>query len=241
MANLNFNAANVPPASANIVVPAGWYNVIIEHSEVVPTAAGTGTILKLRYSIVDGEFKGRKIFGQLNIVNPSPMAQEIAQKQLSAICHAVNVIQCNDSQQLHNIPFKVKLKITPGGTKDQHTGEKYDDKNEVTGWEKSSTNVGVSGGSAPGATPPVTAKPITPPPVATAPVAAPPAWGAPAGQQPWQAPKPAEATASVAAPVTLPPLSAPVAEVPQQPPVAAPIAAQAPVAEAADVPPWVQQ
>jgi len=229
MANLNFNAANVPPASANIVVPAGWYNVIIEHSEVVPTAAGTGTILKLRYSIVDGEFKGRKIFGQLNIVNPSPMAQEIAQKQLSAICHAVNVIQCNDSQQLHNIPFKVKLKITPGGIKDQHTGEKYDDKNEVTGWEKSSTNVGVSGGSAPGATPPVTAKPITPPPVAAAPVAAPPAWGAPAGQQPWQAPKPAEALAPLQ-PIT------PVAEV--APPVVA-----TPVTEtvAADVPPWVQQ
>lgn len=229
MANLNFNAANVPPASANIVVPAGWYNVIIEHSEVVPTAAGTGTILKLRYSIVDGEFKGRKIFGQLNIVNPSPMAQEIAQKQLSAICHAVNVIQCNDSQQLHNIPFKVKLKITPGGIKDQHTGDKYDDKNEVTGWEKSSTNVGVSGGSAPGATPPVTAKPITPPPVAAAPVAAPPAWGAPAGQQPWQAPKPAEAL------VPLQPIT-PVAEVTQ--PVA-----ETPVTEtvAADVPPWVQQ
>lgn len=226
MANLNFNAATVAPASANIVVPAGWYNVIIEHSEVMPTAAGTGTILKLRYSIVDGEFKGRKIFGQLNIVNPSPMAQEIAQKQLSAICHAVNVIQCNDSQQLHNIPFKVKLKITPGGIKDQHTGEKYDDKNEVTGWEKSSTNVGVSGGSAPGTTPPVTAKPITPPPVA-----APPAWGAPAGQQPWQAPKPAEplaplqpiAPAAEVAPVTQPVVETPVTE-----------------AVAADVPPWVQ-
>ena len=233
MANLNFNAATVAPASANIVVPAGWYNVIIEHSEVVPTAAGTGTILKLRYSIVDGEFKGRKIFGQLNIVNPSPMAQEIAQKQLSAICHAVNVIQCNDSQQLHNIPFKVKLKITPGGTKDQHTGEKYDDKNEVTGWEKSSTNVGVSGGSAPGATPPVTAKPITPPPVAAAPVAAAPAWGAPAGQQPWQAPKPAEALAP------LQPI-AQAAEV--APPVTQPVVAT-PVTEtvAADVPPWVQQ
>lgn len=232
MANLNFNAATVAPASANIVVPAGWYNVIIEHSEVVPTAAGTGTILKLRYSIVDGEFKGRKIFGQLNIVNPSPMAQEIAQKQLSAICHAVNVIQCNDSQQLHNIPFKVKLKITPGGIKDQNTGEKYDDKNEVTGWEKSSTNVGVSGGSAPGTTPPVTAKPITPPPVAAAPVAAPPAWGAPAGQQPWQAPKPAEASAP------LQPI-APAAEVA---PVTQPVV-ETPVAEtvAADVPPWVQQ
>lgn len=232
MANLNFNAATVAPASANIVVPAGWYNVIIEHSEVVPTAAGTGTILKLRYSIVDGEFKGRKIFGQLNIVNPSPMAQEIAQKQLSAICHAVNVIQCNDSQQLHNIPFKVKLKITPGGIKDQHTGEKYDDKNEVTGWEKSSTNVGVSGGSAPGATPPVTAKPITPPPVAAAPVAAPPAWGAPAGQQPWQAPKPAEA---------LTPLQ-PIAPAAEVAPVTQPVV-ESPVTEtvAADVPPWVQQ
>lgn len=144
----------------------------------------------------------------------------------------MNVIQCNDSQQLHNIPFKVKLKITPGGIKDQHTGEKYDDKNEVTGWEKSSTNVGVSGGSAPGATPPVTAKPITPPPVAAAPVAAPPAWGAPAGQQPWQAPKPAEA---------LTPLQ-PIAPAAEVAPVTQPVV-ESPVTEtvAADVPPWVQQ
>lgn len=234
MANLNFNAATVDPAKAGIVIPAGWYNAIIEHSEVVPTKQGNGTILKLRYSIVDGEFKGCKIFGQLNIVNPSPMAQEIAQKQLSAICHAVNVIQCNDSQQLHNIPFKVKLKITPGDVKDKSTGEKYDDKNDVSGWEKSTTNVGVTGGSIASATPPVAAKPITPPPVAAAPpVAAPPAWGAPAGQQPWQAPKPAEALAPPQ-PIT------PVAEV--APPVA-PSVVETPVTEAvaADVPPWVQQ
>lgn len=228
MANLNFNAATVDPAKASIVIPAGWYNAIIEHSEVVPTKQGNGTILKLRYSIVDGEFKGCKIFGQLNIVNPSPMAQEIAQKQLSAICHAVNVIQCNDSQQLHNIPFKVKLKITPGDVKDKSTGEKYDDKNDVTGWEKTSTNTGVSGSSVASVIAPVAAKPITPPQVATTPVAAPPAWGAPAGQQPWQAPKPAEA---------LVPLQsiAPATEV-SQPVVESPVTE----AVAADTPPWVQ-
>lgn len=197
MANLNFNAAAVPPATANIVVPAGWYNVIIEHSEVTPTKQGNGTILKLRYSIVDGDFKGRKIFGQLNIVNPNAMAQEIAQKQLSAICHAVNVIQCNDSQQLHNIPFKVRLKVTPGDIKNAQTGEKYDDKNEVTGWEKASTNVGVAGSAVPQA--PAVVKPVAPP--VAAPVAAPPAWGAPAAAQPWQAPKPAEVAAPIQAPV----------------------------------------
>ena len=180
LANLNFNARNVEPAKANVLLPAGWYDVLIDNSEVVPTKAGDGTILKIRYSVVDGEFAGKKVFGQLNIANPNPIAQDIAFKQLSAICHAVNVLDCQDSQQLHNIPFKIRVKVKQS--------EGYEPSNEVTGWEKAGANVGAAITPAP--TPKATQKPTPKAPVA--PPAAPAGWGAPATPKPATKPAPVE-------------------------------------------------
>lgn len=179
LANLNFNARQVEPAKANVLLPAGWYDVLIDNSEVVPTKAGDSTILKIRYSVVDGEFAGKKVFGQLNIANPNPIAQDIAFKQLSAICHAVNVLDCQDSQQLHNIPFKIRVKV-------KHS-DGYEPSNEVTGWEKAGANTGAAitpSAQTPKAAPkaPATKAPVAPP-------AAPAGWGAPATPKP--APKPA--------------------------------------------------
>lgn len=154
---MNFDATKVAPSTGRPdPVPVGDYTLMVTESEVAATKKGDGRILKLTYTVVAPEqYKGRKVFANLNIVNPSAEAQKIAQGELSALCHATNVLQLKNSSQLHNIAFKAKLGI------EQDPG--YPPKNNVTKY------IGVDG-----------ATPIASAPSAPAAAAAPstnaPAW-----------------------------------------------------------------
>ena len=143
MAQLNFNATNVEPdAGTPVPVPAGVYNVMVDESDVKPTANGSGAYLQVRYNILDGQYAGRKLFDRFNIQNQNPVAQEIGYKQLSALAHAVNVLHIQDSAQLHGIPLQVKVKIRAA------SGD-YEASNEVSGRFAAGTHATGSTGSAP--------------------------------------------------------------------------------------------
>lgn len=143
MAQLNFDATQVEPDTGFDTVPAGWYNVSIDESDLKPTKDGAGTYLQLRFNILDGQYKGRKLFARLNIRNNNSQTQEIALRQLSAIGHAVNVLHIQDSQQLHGLPLKVKVKIRKGD-------DNYEDSNELISYKNINEpveTVGAAGGS----------------------------------------------------------------------------------------------
>jgi hypothetical protein len=72
-----------------------------------------GEMVSCTFQIVEGEHKGRKIFDQLNLVNPNPTTVEIAQRTLSAICHATGKMHVSDSEELHLIPMMIQVKIKP--------------------------------------------------------------------------------------------------------------------------------
>lgn len=115
MVQLNFNAANVAPAQGFQVYPSGIYDVIINGSELKSTRAklaGTaqkGSYLQLNMKIASGEHAGGTVITRVNFENDNPTAEEIGQAELSAICRVCGVMQLQDSQQLHGIPFKVVL------------------------------------------------------------------------------------------------------------------------------------
>jgi hypothetical protein len=69
--------------------------------------------------VIEGLHQGRKIWDQLNLVNPNQQTVEIAQRALSAICHAVGQLQVNDSEQLHLRPLQVTLAVEPD-SRDKH-------------------------------------------------------------------------------------------------------------------------
>jgi hypothetical protein len=94
-------------------IPAGDYPMAITASSIEDTKAKTGKYIKFEFTIMDGKFKGRKIWNNLNIVNPNPVAVEIAQKELATICRACNKLTITDTQELHEIPFMGKVKIRP--------------------------------------------------------------------------------------------------------------------------------
>jgi hypothetical protein len=159
MANLGetFDPATVEAGEFDIL-PEGEYFAVIVESEMKPTKAGTGEILKLTYQIVDGAQEGRKFWENLNIRNPNEIAQRIALQSLKKICEATGAGAITDSEELHGKPLFVKLVI-----KKQ---EGYSDKNEVKGYRA----------HVPGAAKPAAAKP------AGGVGAAKPA---PAGAKPW--------------------------------------------------------
>ena len=108
-----FDATQIEPMASFDIMPAGKYPMVFTDSEMKDTAAGTGQYLQLTAEIIDGEFKGRKIWVRLNLINPNQTAVDIANREFSSICQAVGKPYVTDSAELHNIPFLGDVKIEP--------------------------------------------------------------------------------------------------------------------------------
>ena len=93
-----------------------------------PTKNGSGTLLQLEFTVIEGEFKNRKIWDRLCIKHTNPQTVKIALANLSAICHATGVLKPQDSAELYHIPFFVTVKC-----KSDESGEI---RNEVKSYAK---------------------------------------------------------------------------------------------------------
>jgi hypothetical protein len=169
MALLNFDATTVAPELPRGPIPAGVYLAQIIESDVVATKSG-GEMLKLTLEVLDDAHKNRRIWTNINTRNPSADAERIGQSQLSALCHAVNVLVPKDSSMLHMIPVRVRVAIRPAGP--DRTGVHREAQNEVKGYEAA------QGGTVPASyapqTPPSTGTPNSGYRTAPAPAATPP-------------------------------------------------------------------
>src|SRR4249920_3299146 len=100
----DFDLSNIDPYVGAAVYPAGEYPMAITNMECRQNNdAASGANLWLEYTIIDGEFKNRKYYENLNLWHEtSEQAKEIAYKQLSSIGHAVGVVQGNDLTLMAN-------------------------------------------------------------------------------------------------------------------------------------------
>lgn len=128
MAYLGFDATTVAPSSDFSALPSGEYAVIITATEMVATKRGDGQMLKLTLEVVEGPHKGRLLWARLNLVNNNPKAVDIAQRELSAICHAIGKPYIKDSDELCNLPLRAKVAYVPA--RDQ-----YAESNDVKAWK----------------------------------------------------------------------------------------------------------
>lgn len=120
MALLSFDASSVEPADNDFTpLPVGDYKVVISASEIKETNSNPGNkYLKFTFDVIDGKYKGRKIFENLNLWRANNTDKDkttirIANQKLSGLCRAVGNMKITDSAQLHNKPLLVTLKITP--------------------------------------------------------------------------------------------------------------------------------
>ena len=234
MAQFQFDASQHAGAAMNFeALPKGWYQAVIIESKSRTTSSG-GQALDFVAEITAPAFaKGRKVFLDYNVVNSSEDAVRIGHEQLAALSMACQHPRWSQTEELHNKPFHIKLKIDKAPE-----GSDFEDRNKANGYDMITVNraLAVQPGSRPAgaapasapfpgaaptmpgvAAPAVPAQPAAvPAAVPATPAAAQPAPAAPA--QPWQnSPQPWEQPqAAQPAPVTPAPAPQP-APAPAQP------------------------
>jgi hypothetical protein len=118
MAEINFDPNAQEARQSFDVLPPSEQPAVITESSMEPTSKG-GAMLKLTFEIIDGQFKGRKIWENLNLINNNPKAVDIARGTLTSICNAVGIRHhIKDSQELHNKPMILKLDVKTDVEKD---------------------------------------------------------------------------------------------------------------------------
>lgn len=147
MANLGFVAhvADLPQGNTGDFspLPDGWYTATVAGAELKQTKAGTGSYISVRYDITGPTHQGRVVFGNLNISNPNPKAEEIGRQQLGDLMRAIGLDTVQDTDQLIGGQCQIKLTV--------RKSEEYGDSNEVRSWKAVEGSKMPSPGSAPAA------------------------------------------------------------------------------------------
>lgn len=201
-----FNANSVSPQQGTPSHPPGMFDFNITHTEIKPNKDNTGGYLEVEFTSP----AGRTVF-RYNLWNNSPQAVEIANKQLSALCHATGIFQLDFSNEAAALKGgRGRMEVGPQKNDPQYTEIKrvFDAQGNEPGRAPTAPaqqqQQGQQGGwgTAP-ANGQATSGQIAP---------AQPGWGAPAGQQQpapqqqggWQAP-PNQAAPATQAPPNQPP------------------------------------
>jgi hypothetical protein len=220
-------------------VDPNWYMAQIEQSAMKKTQAGTGQYLELTWNILQGPMVGRKVWQRLNLVNPSTVTVEIANKHLKSICDVTGTPgPISDSAVLHNKPCMIRVIKKPATAsqpdRNEVKGYKYADGTPLGKGQAGMAGVVPGGPSSPVATAQAAAG-ATPAPAPTPPAtpAAPPA----AAPVPAGAPSPAPTPAPTPTDAVPQPGAQPSVEVPPGTPNAS-----APQEDDAELkkPPWVK-
>lgn len=122
-------------------LPDGWYNATITKAEVKETKAKDGSYISVGYTITGPSHEGRVVFGNLNIRNKNPKAEEIGRQQLGDVMRAIGIPKVDDSDQLMGGNLSIKLAT--------RKSEEYGDQNEVKSYKAIAGSVPpvASGGS----------------------------------------------------------------------------------------------
>jgi len=133
--NETFDVNELPQGNGNYEpLPPGWYHANITGAELKSTKAGNGQYIAVRYDITGPTHQGRVVFGNLNIKNPNPKAEEIGRQQLGEIMRAIGLAKVTDTDQLIGGSLQIKLEI--------RTQEGYEPSNDVKGYK--ATSVGMA-------------------------------------------------------------------------------------------------
>jgi hypothetical protein len=155
----SFSAAELPQSDRNYdPIPEGWYDVEIKGAELRTTKAGNGQYIAVRYDVTGPTHAGRVVYGNLNVSNPNPKAEEIGRQQMGELMRSIGLPVLQDTDQLVGGRLSIKVSI--------RKSEQYGDSNDVKGFKA------LAGGAAP-----AVAAPSAPAPQpAAAPAGSAPPW-----------------------------------------------------------------
>ena len=121
-----YNTAEMPEAQSYEPLPEGWYQVGIKDAELKTTKAGTGQYISVQYTVTGPTHQGRVVFGNINIENPSPKAEEIGLRDFNALMTSCGLKTVSDTDAFigHNLEIKLTISAQAG----------YEPRNEVRGY-----------------------------------------------------------------------------------------------------------
>jgi len=114
MAQLNHDQSQVQPLDDFSPLPAGKYNVIVEKVEDRLSKSSPAEYTNFTLSVLDGEFKGRKIFDKYFYANVSQKCLDYNQRKLQGLI-AASGFQITNTLQLTNVITVVDIKKTDDG------------------------------------------------------------------------------------------------------------------------------
>lgn len=109
------------------LLPSGWYDATVAGAELRDTKTG-GQMIAVKYSILGPTHQGRLVWGNINIRNANPKAEEIGRQQLGDIMRATGLARVTDTDQLIGLTMGIKVAI-----REAQNG--YEAQNEVKGWK----------------------------------------------------------------------------------------------------------
>jgi len=126
MAQLQFSTQGIDTTNNFEALPPGEYTVMVVYIEMNTSMSGSGRYLALTFDVQAPEnFRGRKLWDNLNLENQSAKAVEIAQRQFAQLVQACGLDAITDTEQLHNVPVVAIVKIDKNdATRNQIKGYK---------------------------------------------------------------------------------------------------------------------
>src|SRR5688572_18017199 len=93
------------------LMPAGWQPAHCIESDAGPTKQGGGLVASFTWEILEGPFKGRKIWQRINVINQNAQAQEIGQRELGSLCKALGLGPITDTTVVHFKPLQIRVGV----------------------------------------------------------------------------------------------------------------------------------
>jgi hypothetical protein len=130
MAQLNVNLSDVNEKDAEggggVIIPRDRYLLNIVEGEVKRNSKNTGDLFEYKAEVVEGEFAGVKVFGNINVTHQNVTAQKIGQAQLAALAEATGIGKANltDTDQLLFQPFYADLDVETYKARDNSDKER---------------------------------------------------------------------------------------------------------------------
>jgi hypothetical protein len=99
---LQFDATNIQPfEQGGVCFPLNDYPFEIVKAELEPVKGKPNCgMLVVDLKVMDGQYKGMVQKDRFNLYNDNPKAVEIAQRQLSSLCHSIKRLQIQDTTHL---------------------------------------------------------------------------------------------------------------------------------------------
>jgi hypothetical protein len=130
MSDYVFSTEGVERTGTFQPLPQGDYPAVITMTEWKASKNNPDgpKYLELSITVIDGEYKGRKLTDRLNLNHPNAMTQKIAKGTLAAILDSIGLVAINNTAEICNKPLIVFVKIKPEDAQ-------YSASNEVKGYK----------------------------------------------------------------------------------------------------------